>query len=273
LNRLTDEERQELKKKLLESQKSKCFICEDEIDINLHALEIDHVIPIKRDGKDDRSNLALVHSSCNESKQDSDLRVARVLTRFNRIADSIPNRGPNLSDILGNYGGSQYELYLIQNKNKVNYSLSQMGDNNIYSERVYIDELSGFKYFFILLPIEYLYHDDKINPRSIGQNISKLVKEFFAKLPQLHISLGWVEIDDSNKTRVRIFDGQHKAAAQVLLGTRKLPVRVFLDPNLDILLTANTGRDSAIGCYLYILFIYATRGVAKWEKEVQSLDS
>jgi len=33
------------------------------------------------------------------------------------------------------------------------------------------------------------------------------------------------------------------------------------------------GRDSAIGCYLYILFIYATRGVAKWEKEVQSLDS
>lgn len=34
-----------------------------------------------------------------------------------------------------------------------------------------------------------------------------------------------------------------------------------------------SGRDSAIGCYLYILFIYATRGVAKWEKEVQSLDS
>jgi len=33
------------------------------------------------------------------------------------------------------------------------------------------------------------------------------------------------------------------------------------------------GRDSAIGCYLYILFIYATRGAAKWEKEVQSLDS
>ena len=34
-----------------------------------------------------------------------------------------------------------------------------------------------------------------------------------------------------------------------------------------------SGRDSAIGCYLYILFIYATRCVAKWEKEVQSLDS
>ena len=33
------------------------------------------------------------------------------------------------------------------------------------------------------------------------------------------------------------------------------------------------GRESAIGCYLYNLFIYATWGVAKWAKEVQSLDS
>jgi len=33
------------------------------------------------------------------------------------------------------------------------------------------------------------------------------------------------------------------------------------------------GREFAIGCYLYNLFIYATWGVAKWAKEVQSLDS
>ena len=33
------------------------------------------------------------------------------------------------------------------------------------------------------------------------------------------------------------------------------------------------GRESAIGCYIYRLFIYATWGVAKWAKEVQSLDS
>jgi hypothetical protein len=33
------------------------------------------------------------------------------------------------------------------------------------------------------------------------------------------------------------------------------------------------GRESTIGCYLYNLFLYATWGVAKWAKEVQSLDS
>ncbi len=249
LNRLNDSERQVLQKKLYESQKSKCFICEDKIDLRLHTLQIDHVIPLKREGKDDPLNFALVHSSCNESKQDSDLRVARVLRRFSRIKDAISNRGPNLSDILIQYGGSQYDLFLNlegDREDSIKYSLSQIGDNDVYTERVYRDELSGFKYFFALLPIEYLFHDDKINPRSIGQNISKLVKEFFLKIPQLHISLGWVELNENDKTKVRIFDGQHKAAAQVLLGAKNLPVRIFLNPDLDILLTANTHAGTTL---------------------------
>jgi len=44
-------------------------------------------------------------------------------------------------------------------------------------------------------------------------------------------------------------------------------------PCLPSLLFENLGRESAIGCYLYILSAYATWGVARWEKEVQSLDS
>ena len=75
-----------------------------------------------------------------------------------------------------------------------------------------------------------------------------------------------------------------------ILFSREAPVgeACLIPPNIKLclgqrmmLLRANPlkmnkfflGRDSAIGCYLYILFIYATRGVAKWEKEVQSLDS
>ena len=37
-----------------------------------------------------------------------------------------------------------------------------------------------------------------------------------------------------------MFDGQHKAAAQILIGSRKLPVRVFVEPDLNVLLQANT---------------------------------
>jgi hypothetical protein len=132
------------------------------------------------------------------------------------------------------------------NKEIVKYSLSDGADRRVYEERIYTDELSGFKYFLAELPIEYLFHDDRINPRSIGQNISKLVKEFFLKHPQLHISLGWVEVNDNTKSRIKIFDGQHKAAAQVLLGVKRLPVRVFLNPDVNILLDTNTKAGTTL---------------------------
>jgi hypothetical protein len=250
LNRLTHEEREDLKKKLLEAQRGKCFICEASIDPNLQTVQIDHIIPTKVGGKDDSSNFALTHSSCNESKQDANLRIARILSRFSKIRDAClkENRGPNLTDVLNRYGGSKYGIYLELDENNgvVKYSLSQTGDNSIYKDRIYTDEVSGFKYFFAELPIEYLFHDDRINPRSIGQNISKLVKEFFLKRPQLHISLGWIDLGDKHETKVKIFDGQHKAAAQVLLGAKRLPVRIFLNPNLDVLLTTNTNAGTSL---------------------------
>src|SRR5690606_24680645 len=93
--------------------------------------------------------------------------------------------------------------------------------------------------FFTTLPIEYVHHDNIINPRSIGANISKLVTEFYGGNPQLHVSLGWIDISEGTKSEVKIFDGQHKAAAQVLLGVLQIPVRIFVNPDKDKLIETN----------------------------------
>jgi hypothetical protein len=194
LSGLSVEQRAELERRLWESQKGICFICEREIDLELHqnAIDVDHVEPLKTGGKDDPSNFALTHSSCNRSKQASDLRVARVLARFNAIREECAklNRGPNLNDVFQKYGGAKHELSVRIDSNAVKFSLPELGNNEVFRSPLYTDELSGLTYFFAKIPIAYLFHDDRINPRAIGGSLAGLVEEFFKRRPQLHVSLG-----------------------------------------------------------------------------------
>ena len=63
----------------------------------------------------------------------------------------------------------------------------------------------------------------------------------------MHVSLAWIEINELNDhSYVKIFDGQHKAAAQVMLGVKALPVRIFVNPDLDLLLTTNTNAGTTL---------------------------
>ena len=252
LNSLSPQQRQSLIRQLYERQSGNCFICQQPIDLVLHSdsMQIDHVIPLKANGRDHPDNFALSHASCNASKQDSDLQVARVLARFEQIRNNS-NRddgGVNLDDVLHSFGGSLHKLSakISDDKNSLEFSLSEIGDNSIYKVPLFTDELSSFRYCFTILPIEYLHHDDRINPRSIGKNISKLVKEFYLKRPQLHIPLAWISTNDSGKAEIKVFDGQHKAASQILLGVRRLPVRVFVNPDIDVLLATNTTAGTSL---------------------------
>ena len=273
LRRLSPQERKSLVQRLYESQGRKCFICQKEIDLNIHAntLDIDHVEPTRVGGKDDPSNFALTHLSCNRSKQAADLRVARILARFSEIAEQIhvENRSPNLSDILGHYNGAKHHLPLSLQDGQVAFSFPELGNNDIYKASVYKDDLSGAEYFFAKLPIEYLFHDDRINPRGIGNSLRKLIEEFHKKNPQLHIGLAWIDTTNGDKVKVKVFDGQHKAAAQVLLGVRELPVRVFVNPDLDVLLETNTNAGTKLRQIAFDKSVQRSLGSALFQERIE----
>lgn len=249
LNRLSASDRQALIEKLHDSQSGSCFICQRPIDLTVHAasMDIDHVEPLKLGGADGPENFALTHASCNRSKQASDLRVARVLATFEQIrllADAA-GRGPDLSDVLAHFGGAKHDLGFTVDGAVVKYSLAELGDNDLRVVDLHTDKLSGLRYFFAKLPIAYLHHDDRINPRSIGGSLSGLLEEFHRGRPQLHVALAWV-VTGTGPATVKVFDGQHKTTAQVLLGVDALPVRVFVDPNPDLLLTTNTNAGTSL---------------------------
>lgn len=250
LNQLSATERQDLINQLLDTQSGNCFICCEPIDLEIHRnhIDIDHIESLRAGGKDTLENFAVSHDSCNRSKQSSDLRVARRLAYFDKIAKSIAsqNRSPNLGDILTEHEGAKYHLPVTVDGTSLRTSFPDLGQNALLTFPIYEDQISGFRYSFLNLPIEYLHHDDHINPRAIGSNLRKLVEEFHKKFPQLHIALGWITTSHGDGMKVKIFDGQHKAAAQILLGARHLPVRVFIDPNTDVLLAANTNAGTTL---------------------------
>ncbi len=275
LNQLSREAYQELLDTLYESQHHNCFICGGEIDRTLHAesLDIDHIEPLKGGGKDDPSNFALAHAHCNRSKQASDLRIARLLARFGRIQGECagdPGR-PNLSDILTIEGGARFELPVRIDDEEVAYSFPDVGDHTIRRAPLYNDPLSRMDYFFAVLPIEYAFHDDRINPRAVAQSsLRKLLEEFHHKLPQLHVGLAWVEVgSDSRSAPVKVFDGQHKAAAQVLLGVKALPLRVFVNPDTDVLLTANTHAGTTLRQVAFDKSVQRHLGSALYQERIE----
>jgi len=243
LNNLSELQRNELVKELWTIQNGKCFISDEKIDLTIHAkdLDIDHVVPLSLGGKDDKSNFALTFLSANRSKQDSDLNIARVIHHFYKIKAQAEEQGksPNLNDILHDKGGAKFSLEFKREKNTLQYSFSRISQNEIHTASVFVDKLSKAEYFFALLPIEYIYHDAVINPRSIGKNVAGLISEFYKGNPQLHVALGWIDIQESNSSCVYIFDGQHKTAAQLLLGVTEIPVRIFINPDKDKLVQTN----------------------------------
>lgn len=244
LSALSKENYSKLTKKLWDIQNKKCFICEDKIDLDLNTTNIDHIIPLAGKGKDIEENFAVTHETCNKSKQDANLKIARVLSRLNKIQRKVALNGKksaSLKEVLEFYSGSQFEFKYTIDEDLLNYSFSNIGDNKIYQTNIFTDNLSDEKSCFIEMPIEYIFHDEIINPRGINRSIGKLVKEFDKGNPQLHLSL--VRIHEN---KLKVFDGQHKAVAQILLGTRKLVVRVFLNPNIDRLTETNTNAGSTL---------------------------
>lgn len=251
LSALTDKAYSELKQRLHDRQSKRCFICNKIIDLESQdvKLDVDHIDPLAKDGLDAENNFALTHMSCNKTKGTSNLEIARRLVEFDNLQELARKsgaRGANLGHILKHYRGAQAKLSVRCRNGNVEFSLPHIDKNEIRSVPLLHDKLSEMKSFFTSFPFEYLHHDDRINPRSIGSNIRGLIEEFKDSRPQLHVALAYWKSSKDGSGEIKVFDGQHKAAAQILLGVRELPVRVFVEPDTNVLLKANTNAGGKL---------------------------
>jgi len=218
---LTEAEKAQLRKKW-----PLCYICEDPLNgYGEQEIEYDHIYDFASGYPQDLSHFAPVHASSDAAKKNCHkgkgrrspyehkeyLRITRKLDAVSGLKDLCPKARQSVVEI-------DLEAQSI-NLNGAKLPL--------YSQR--INNVDNW-YFFHDIPIEFLESDSEIQLRPLDSRILGLTLHLRKSL-QLLPSLGRL---DALTKRIRIFDGQHKAVAQIVGNNRKtVPCLVFVDPDVN----------------------------------------
>jgi len=231
LDILTKEERKELIERLYKRQDGKSYISGKEIDLRIDEVEIDHIVSLDRGGIDNESNWGLVLKSENRSKGNRDLQLIRYIFEFRKHREKYVNEKKDFTfgDALNEFYPNRYKIKVQIENDKIILSYKRAEDTIKLEYPIITDERdNSLKSFVGMLPFEILFHDPTINPRSIV-DLEPMIDEFYNKNPQLFPSLALLEMDEDGNGKIMVFDGQHKAAAQLYVRSKKLFVRVFMN--------------------------------------------
>jgi hypothetical protein len=245
LKSLTSGQLEKLKIELHKRTGGLCYICEELINLASQRTDIDHIKALELKGDDDKHNLAITHAGCNRSKGIRDLQLQRHIARFRKLVSEKVPEGTiaemiTVGDVLQKYGGSIAEIAVEEKPPGFATLFYEVGNQaRKLAVNLLVDEQNDrYKSFVGMIPKEVLFHDPEINPRSIV-DLEPMIEEFYQKRPQLQPSLAYILLDKSSKGKVMLFDGQHKAAAQIINNADRLFVRVFINPDLEELVKTN----------------------------------
>lgn len=233
LDRFSEEERKQLIKRLLTLQGNKSYISGRDIDLRIDQVEVDHIIALDRGGDDDESNWGVVISSENASKGKRDLQLLKYIYQFRNHRDKYLSlkRDFTFGDALGELFPERKEAIYDLADDTITLKFKSNGETAVLKYPIISDNLdNSIKSFVGMVPVEIVNHDSSINPRSIV-DLEVMIEEFYNKNPQLFPSLATFDLTSSGKAKIMVFDGQHKAAAQLYLRSKMLFLRVFV--NID----------------------------------------
>ena len=216
---------QDEKSELLDKHKL-CYICLKTLEgYSPEEIEFDHIYNYSDGYPQELPNFAPVHSSkdprklnCHKAKRRKSPYVYREELRIKSKLDKISG----LKDLCLNAIQSAYS---ISTDNK---SITINGDTlPLYNQK--IGNSDNF-YFYHEIEIKFIEDDDKIQLRPLEPKILPMIFHLKQSV-QLLPSLG--RLDPDSKT-IKIFDGQHKAVAQIIGNNRKtIPCIIFINPDVD----------------------------------------
>lgn len=217
---LTQDEKSELL-----SKHSGCYVCLKTLEGYSEEIEFDHIYNYADGYPQDLSNFAPVHASkdprklnCHKAKGRKNPHQYREELRIKSKLEGISG----LKDLCPSAIQSAYSILTDKKSIIIN------GDTlPLYNQK--IGNGDNF-YFYHEIETKFIEDDNKIQLRPLEPKILPMIFHLKQSV-QLLPSLG--RLDPDSKT-IKIFDGQHKAVAQMIGNNRKkIPCIIFINPDVD----------------------------------------
>lgn len=207
---------------------SNCYICDATLEgYTKDEIQFDHIYAYADEYPQDLSNFAPVHASKDERKLNchaskgrkapieyrEEIRVKKKLKTVQGLADLCPSAIQSVYSISADFrsitfNGVQIPLYNQKLGLKDNY------------------------YFFHDVETKFIENDREIQLRPLEPKILPMIFNLKTSV-QLLPSLG--RLDPDTKT-IKLFDGQHKAVAQIIGNNRdRIPCLIFVHPDVNSL--------------------------------------
>lgn len=215
---LTDDE----KRAVLSRDGMRCFIDGHPIDSE-DDLEFDHIRAVAVGGVTTLENMAPVCRRHNRQKSTMSLTEYRD---YLKLASFFEDGSPKYLDDVIRATGQQVGDRLQHETDSDGESIILYLHDDRSSVSLYTCPTTGWPYFYALLPVHYLTNDKDLQPRPLRQQSMWGLYRHFQRNTQLAPSICRLEADGS----LLLFDGQHKAAAQIWAGRKAVECKVYLAP-------------------------------------------
>lgn len=221
---LTDVEKQQVIEAQRESDGSlRCFISGEVINLQTDDIEFDHIEPYSKGGDTSVSNIRIVLKTYNRRKSDQSLYEVRDNLRLERLFIEKKN-SIKLQDILGLKGIDHRSIHTTSQDGKV--TITDGPDSRTFD--LFTDPIVGVPYFYGRVPLKWLQNDDQegLQPRVIDYKRLIILRDHLKSHPQMAPAIA--RLKDRS---IRLFDGQHKLAAQILNNAPDIDIKVYVSPD------------------------------------------
>ena len=217
------------KEVVLEEHGRRCFVDGAPIDED-EVIEFHHIVPFSLGGSTTMDNIAPVCKKHHLTIGTMSLQEYRDKIELSKFFSG--GEPKYLDDLIANKIGSCGET--------VKYEIED-DEIHLYFDDIkhifplYTCPVKKWKYFYGTLPVQYIGNDRELQPRPLREpNLWKLYRHFQSNT---QISPSICRVDGGGE--LILFDGQHKAAAQIWAGRSNIECKVYINPDARMLKETN----------------------------------